>query len=575
MGETSNFGLEKFGAEGSISQNGYKFSNKDRDSIDSLLYTLFLHDHREADSTALAYPARPGLTEGTGGTINAGATYFYRVAFVDSNGNETAASSESVIVLDGPLIPPTAPTVTTASTGGTLDDGTYRYALTFYQSAGGETTAPVYGIVTAGSAGTNTNTVSLPTPVSGADGWKVYRKGPADARYFLLATVAATATPPTSYVDDGSVLADCTKYPPSSNTTNGSNSITVALDASDLPLDSRIAMWRIYRTKVSGSYSSTSLVVTVTETTTEGGTDLVTSYVDTGTATVTGIPLTISATPPAIAQLDAADVFSSTSSPLPAALAPRGVNNMTVFMNGTLTNKTYHKVYLWHDLYLERLDLQYQDLPSGLDGSNYVTVTVSNDAATPESVSLVMNSELATPDGYYSWQSSTTDYGEMQAEDAMATPDGTQVSDLRATNDIAQSLDTQYDINSWDCGVLEAGEYVAKFYIRDVGQTNGTLVLRVRTDEATPTTLATTTINSPGSIFYDPPTELSFTVTSDVDVIIEAEKTDANSNEFRIDKYIYEVQLPMFAAETYLTIEASVTGSPTDAGGDANLTVWY
>jgi hypothetical protein len=580
---TSNFGLESFGAEGSLSQNGYKFTLKDREIIDALVWTLFQHDHRATQSAQLEGPgARPTVTAGTGGTFKAGSYYYYRISYLDVNGNETQASQEQAIVFDPALTPPAAPTLVAATTGGTLDPGVFRYALSFYQTGGYETTAPNYGSVTT-TGSTSQITVGLPTPPAGADGWNIYRRGPTDPRYYYLASVAATATPPTEYVDTGAVLSDCLTYLPTANTTNGGNSATIAIEASDLPLAASVVSWRVYRTKTSGSYPASSLVVTVTDTTTEGGSDLVTSYIDTGGSTSAGVPLLISTTPPAIAQLDAGDVFSASSSPLPAVLAPRGVHSLNFFLTAHdpapatpsgegLQAGIHHMVYTPVDIPLERIGIKYQDFPMGLDGSNYLTWRFSNDAATPLTHDVVVDYELATPDGYYVWQSATTDAGEAEAEDEVG---GLEVSDLLATNDVAMELDTQYEMNYWEAGTLEPGDYIARFYVRDYGQTNGSLVLRVRDDLATPTTLATTTINSPGPIFYDPPQTLNFTVTSSVAVVFEAEKTDANSNDFRVDKYEYVLDPPTFVGGSTITVELLVNGSPSYHGDDANFTVWY
>jgi hypothetical protein len=100
MAGTQNFGLERFGPEGRISQNNYKFSDKDRQTIDALLYTLFQHDHREvAQNVQLAGPLQRAdlAVVSTGGTIGSGQDLYYRIAFVDSTGNETEASVASII----------------------------------------------------------------------------------------------------------------------------------------------------------------------------------------------------------------------------------------------------------------------------------------------------------------------------------------------------------------------------------------------------------------------------------------------------------------------------------------------
>ena len=580
---TNYFGLEAFGPEGSLSQQGYKFTQRDRETIDALLYTIYQHDHRQTQAIALVGPdTRPTVTIGGGGTLNAGAALYYRISYVDTDGNETQASQEQAIQFDAALSPPEAPVLSGTTTGGTLAAGTYRYALAYYQTGGASTTAPHYSSITT-TGTTSVVTITFPTPVdTDADGWDIYRRDPSDNKYYFLKSVAMTATPPTSTTDDGSTTLDCLISLPSTNTTNGSNSATVAIASTDLPLASTIASWRIYRTSTSGAYPANSLLATVTETTTEGGTDLVTSYIDTGYMTGAGVPLLQAATPPGVAQLDAADVFSSTSGDLPAVLAPKGVHALNMFFTNHdpepatpsgegLQAKTHHKTYLPMAVPLERIEVQYQRYPGGLDGSNYVTWRLSNDAATPTTQDLVVDSELATPDGYYYWQSATTDSGSAEAEDQTG---GTATSDLLATNDSVMSLTTQVT-NSWDAGTLEPGTYVAKFYVRDVGQTDGTLVLRVVANTATPSTLVSTTVTSPGPVFYEPAQELSFTLASDTPILIEAEKTDVNTNEFRIDKYAYELDFPTFPAGTTMTVEMVVTGSPSYHGDDVNMTVYY
>lgn len=580
---TKYFGLESFGPGGSISQNGYKFTQRDRETIDALLYTIYQHDHRPTQAVALVGPStRPTVTAGTGGTFKAGTTLYYRISYVDTNGNETQASPEQSVGFDPALTPPDAPVLTSSSTGGSLAAGTYRYALAYYQTGGKSTTAPNYSSITT-TGSTSVVTITFPTPVdTDADGWDIYRKDPTDSKYYFLKSVPITATPPTSTTDDGSTALDCLITLPASNTTNGGNAATIAIASTDLPLASTVASWRIYRTSTSGSYPANSLLATVTETTTEGGTDLVTSYTDAGYTTGSGVPLLQAAVPPGVPQLDAADVFSSTSGSLPAELAPKGVHALNLFFTNHdpepatpsgegLQAKTYHKTYLPMDVPIKRIEVQYQRYPSGLDGSNYLTWRLSNDVATPVTQDLVVDTELATPDGYYYWRTATTDADSAEAEDQTGS---TTVSDLLATNDSAASLTTQAT-NSWNAGTLEPGDYTAKFYVRDVGQTDGTLVLRVVANTATPSTLASMTVTSPGPAFYEPAKELSFTLTSDTPILIEAEKTDANANEFRIDKYAYELDPPTFAADTTMTVELLVTGSPSYHGDDVNMTIYY
>lgn len=628
MGQTTNFGLEKFGSEGSISQNGYKFSSKDRETLDSLIYTLFNHDHRTTDATPINDPSRPTLAAGSSGNFLAGTTLFYKVSFRDSQGNETAASSEQSVALDPPLTAPAAPTLATAATGGILEAGTYRYSLSYYQSAGGETTAQNVNSIIATTA-TSENTITLPALPAAADGWKLYRKGPNDANYFYLAQIAGGATPPTEYVDDGSVLANCTVYRPTRNTTNGSNSVTVSLNANDLPLDSRITSWRVYRTTASGSYPSSSLVATVTSTTTESGTDLVTSYVDTGSSLLPGVPLSVSVTPPAIPQLNASDVFSALSGRLPKELAPPETRTFTAYAQALssefLTLAPQHQmdaiivpmnvleqtldariglfrahttdaiagVWQLHttdafivppliqgmqgrdyvrtvptvDMPIERMDIYFMDSPYGLDANNYVRWII-DDGTTKVWV------DAQTDTDFFSWVSSGTDSGQQEAEDIVGV-DGVLVNDLLATNDVAQELQSQNDTAIWDTGNLEEGDYIAYFYVRDMGQTTGTLSLVVRTTQATPVTLASTTL-SPGPTFYEPAQELAFSVPAGgIGVEIVATKTDNGSDYYRIDKMSYEYQNPTLLEGSTVRIYSQIYGSPGYTGDKANITVWY
>lgn len=385
MGKTQNFGLNSFGSEGRISDEGYKFTSKDRDLIDTLLYTLYQHDHREVSDVRVTGPRfNPELVAvPSGGVFGAGQTWHYVVSFMDRQGNETEASVASTVTTPPPLPSPEAQVLTVATTGGALPPGTYRYALSFYQAAGGETRAPNLSTATI-PVGTSTNKVTVPLPAlpSGADGWKIYRKRPSDVEYWLLDTVASG---PTEYVDDGLDLnLDCTKRRPSANTTNATNSVTVTLSPNDLPLSSRVGAWRLYRTSASGAYGEASLVATVSDTTTEGGAILVTSYTDTGGSVFLGRPLSQTAVPPALPQLDAADVFADSSRPLPTALAPRGLHQFHTFLPGTLAAKTYNRTLLPFTMFVQRFEVFFPTTPTGLSGGNYFTLRLKDDSSVNE-----------------------------------------------------------------------------------------------------------------------------------------------------------------------------------------------
>jgi hypothetical protein len=380
MPNTTNFGFKKF-PPGAITDDGSQFSSKDRDLIDALLFTLFNHDHRGSDEvSSLQGPASlvfPDLTLGTSGTLPGGRTFYYKFSYVDADGNETQASTTGPVSTPSPLTPPPIPSAVVATTGGTLIPGTYRYALSYYQGTSAQTPAPNILTVVV-PTGTNTNTITLTfgTPPDEATGWKIYRRAPDETDYWLLATVLATET---NYLDDGTASPDCTKRRPTVNTTNSSNSVTVAIPASELPLDTRVLSWRIYRTEASITFPANSLVATVSDTVTEGGSVLVTTYTDVGAVLGPGIPLQQTAIPPTVPQIDASTAFAEGGSRLPSALAPLAVSQHYTYLPGTLAVQDYNQFSPQYDMLLTKLEAFFLLAPTGVDGSNFVTIRVSDD----------------------------------------------------------------------------------------------------------------------------------------------------------------------------------------------------
>ena len=494
MGNTNYFSLKKFGSEGRLSDDNYKFSDRDRSTIDSLLWTLVNHDHREvADGGSLAGPTEPVLTVDTvGGTLAAGTSYYYKLSFMDSSGSETGASS-AIIADTADLVPsPPIQTLSSVSTGGALNSGIYRYALSYYQTAGGETRAVnVSTILVPTGTSTNVITVGLLTAPEDADGWKVYRKSPDDSDYHFLYSVVKTGTPPTSWDDDGSETIDCTKIRPSSNTTNSTSVITVDLNAADIPLDERIVSWKIYRSAVAGVFGSSSLLATVVETTTEGGSDLITTYDDLGsTSTVAGAPLTQSVVPPPIPQLDASAIFASSGGRLPSGMAPAGVNTFNMLCPGTIALQDYNQFYLPHDMPLERVDLFFLDAPTGVDGSNYVVVRFSDDSTADEEQELYNNA--ATINEVQSLYNNAT-AGDFTLSDGTDTTDPIDfdatagVIATRLETDIAAFTDIQVTgmgtpSQPWYIEFIDPGAVdVDPLTVDDAGLTGGTSTLTEET----------------------------------------------------------------------------------------------
>jgi hypothetical protein len=372
MANTTNFGLKKF-PPGALSDDGNQFSAKDRDVIDALLHTLFNHDHsdggdRLADPSPLIFP---DLTLGTSGTLPGSRVFYYKFSYVDENGNETRASTAGAVGTPSLLPAPPLPAVLVEDTGGILVPGTYRYALSYYQGTSAQTPATNLLVVPV-PPGTNTNQVTLTfdTPPDEADGWKIYRRGPLDSDYYLLATVPVASV---DYVDDGSATPDATKRRPTVNTTSANNSVLVAIPASELPLDLRVKSWRIYRSTNSASFPASSLVATVTTTTTEGGSDLVTSFLDVGASLGFGTPLSQSAIPPTIPQIGGSS---------------SGLSQHATFMPGVLTVRDYNSFIPTYDMVVSKLEAFFLTPPTGVDTNDYVTLRVSDDDAADEVQSL-------------------------------------------------------------------------------------------------------------------------------------------------------------------------------------------
>lgn len=376
---STNFGF-------STEDNAQHF-DRDIESFDALFWTLFNHDHEvmtQAESTLIGPSFRPQLTLlTTDGAIPAGTTFYYRLSYVDVYGNETEAGIQNSIDTPAALAPPGGMSTAVQATGGLLGPGTYRYALAYTQSGGLTTRAPnIFSVVI--PVGTNTNqvTITLDTLPTGANGWDIYRRDPATDEYYYLDSISSGAT---EYIDDGSQTLDCNKLRPSVNTTNSTNRIQIDIDPNDLPLPSRVNSWRIYRTSVGGVYNEASLVAQVFDTTTEGGADLVTTYIDEGLTATTGAPLEQTASPPAIPGLDASKVFAEDSGPIPGNLNPWRVSQMHTFIPGAITNSTiYNQTYLYEDMTPSRVDVVPLAAPSGVDGSNHGIVRVKDTAQVNE-----------------------------------------------------------------------------------------------------------------------------------------------------------------------------------------------
>lgn len=290
-GTTDHYGLTELGAGEVFSTDGYKYTSADRDTIDGLLYLGAEGHHHSGDAGSIEEPdTEPTLEINfTGGTLPAGTRVYYKYTYVNSRGEESAASPEAFIDTPAPVAEPGAPSLSYTSTGGVLQGGNYYYVLSAYVGASiqeSKALNPVYITIPVTTA-TNDITLVLPDLPDYATGFNVYRRKPGQAKYFFVESIDMdVATPPSEYEDDGSVAGDADRTLPTANTTNSSNSIDITLPGATPTVPDGYT-WKIYRTTIPAAWSS-SLLVHVVENVTEGSTVITPTYHDTGISTRDG-----------------------------------------------------------------------------------------------------------------------------------------------------------------------------------------------------------------------------------------------------------------------------------------------
>ena len=296
MGETTRFGFKTLDEGDSLADDSYKFTHADREQLDRILAFFETHTHTGETTSDTSPVAGPELDLDTeGGNIPAGQRVRYRYTLVDPSGLETAASPEAYVDTPDPIDNPAAPSLSTANVGGTLIPGQYYYVLTAYQdftTSETKATNPAHITVPAGT-NTNENTLALPDVPFGATGFNVYRRAPGHTRYFYLDSVDMDGpTPPTDYIDDGTVDEDCDRTIPAANTTFSTNAITATIGGATPTVPDGYT-WKLYRTYESGNYDD-SLLWWIVEETSEGSGIITPVYEDTGAGTTTGTPPTAS-----------------------------------------------------------------------------------------------------------------------------------------------------------------------------------------------------------------------------------------------------------------------------------------
>lgn len=299
--KTQRFGLNHYGGAvpGSLSDDGGKFTGRDRQLIDRLLAAFEVHNHQGGERLADPVSAPAVTLDPNGGALPAGTTFFYRVSYVDQYGLETAAGPEVSETTPAALEAPPTPAVTAVS-GGVLEAGIYYHAATWHAADGTETTLSAPAVINL-QGDLQTVRVSFADPIpAGATQVSIWRQGPLDSGFTRIATVTTTGF--TYYDDTGSVASDpCAcdpeNMPPDTNETNATSRIRLTLPSAEISPPTLVQKWRVYRTTTSGSYPASSLMAEVTETADELTGALVDFWIDDGSAEPTaGQPLELSQT---------------------------------------------------------------------------------------------------------------------------------------------------------------------------------------------------------------------------------------------------------------------------------------
>jgi hypothetical protein len=284
---TQRFGLTHFGGpiDGSILDDGQKFTGADRRALDRILAALEQHDHQGGER--LEDPTAPPAVslQAEGGSLPAGTTFYYRVGYVDRFGLETAASEEVAVATPSAVGLPNPPMLN-AVQGGQLASGLWWYALTAVQGVN-ETPLGSPALITVRDWRTVRVSVSA-FPV-GATELKVWRQGPFDSGFTHIGHLANAGS---VFEDDGSIESDpcpCDplNQPPEINSTSATSQATVTLPAADAGSD-LLARWRVYRSTQSGMFPDASLIAEVDA--------AITEFVDHGDGALWGRPRHVSQT---------------------------------------------------------------------------------------------------------------------------------------------------------------------------------------------------------------------------------------------------------------------------------------
>lgn len=250
---TPHYGFRRLTQGDSLSMNGYQFTDSDRLLLDKLL-NLALEEHKHTGSSIGSDAPTDGLDlnyEDSGGFMPPSVEVKYVYTLVDDNGLESPPSPEVSFTTPAAMTPPDAPS-TSVEDGGLLQTGVWLYVLTAWRGPNtNETLAQNYASANVPSPGNGKVTLELPELPSTAEGFNVYRRSPNSGRYLFLKSINMdVATPPTVFVDDGTLAEDCVRGLPTVGSFSSVGKMTVTLPGAtpNIPVGWK---WRLYRTYTS------------------------------------------------------------------------------------------------------------------------------------------------------------------------------------------------------------------------------------------------------------------------------------------------------------------------------------
>lgn len=560
---TPHFGYTRIGDGEGFDKNGWAFGDADRVKIDAVQWALV--NHRHTGTPALGDPsAGPTLAAlTTGGHLAPDTTYYYRIAFVDKWGLETAASPEESITTPAAIEAPTAAAARVETADGTLAAGAYSYLLTVLDAYGGETTPSDSTDVSVAAGNTNRIALELPDLPTGGIGFNLYRARPGQTAYYFLAT---TSDP--SWYDPGDP-EDQTITAPLNNTTNSNNAVQVSITSGVIP--EGCVAWRIYRATESGGYDGDSLVHQVSEGVTESDLTPVTEWVDTGDVQGQGFPLSTSSTIPDAPVIDLDEIQGH----LPITALPRGVQVISSYAAGALVDgQLVNVTESAGAVRPTRFTAHFATPPAA--GTTVTLHLVDGAGATLDLPCSDAAHRAGDPVGYYRAAWPVTDGGTFEAESGTPSDDATVavVTDLAAYSGQAVHLATQDEWVEIELGTLDAGLYTSSARLRAVdllGSSAGDVTIEaIRTD--TGATLGSQAYATPTDNLYVTPPGPSFTAPGGAPVVLRVRKSGTTTTTYNIDQITAAPLVPELQAGL-LQITADV-----DAGAgaaDANIALWF